>query len=626
MQYTDAIEELGKLAQALVIEREDELKMFQSIQEERSIKERCAEGVSIHPLKVINTGISFGSYPFLLLGRNKGDDRPTQIQTGSSISLFRTSETETERYKGRVLFADDQQVKVLLFKDDLPEGVREGRWGIDLMFDDRTFDEMAKALSELINTEDRVLMHLRDVILGYKRGQMLPAHQLELPHLNEDQNAALNLCMQSQEVAVIHGPPGTGKTSSLVSVIKQMKKDLPQVLVTAPSNTAVDVLTTRLIQEGLKVVRIGNASKIEESNLDATLDQLIRQHRDFKMIRDFHKRADEMRSMASKYKRNFGHAEREQRKLLFNESKQLRKAAKDQEMAIISSVLDQADVITCTFIGSADWHLKDRRFPCVFVDEAGQGLEPGAWVPILKADKVILAGDPQQLPPTVKSERAEKMGLSVSLIEKVLTRQSDFAILLRRQYRMNERIMGFSSEHFYNNQLIADDSVKDQLLHPDQKALEWIDTAGCGFEESSEHNSSSKSNPEEAALLCRHFEALKASMNGQAMEVGIISPYRAQVKILRDLLKGQEVSIQSVDGFQGQEKEVIYVSLVRSNQQSNIGFLKDYRRMNVALTRARKKLVVIGDSATLGNDPFFSAFLDYAEKNDAYHSAWEWMS
>lgn len=625
MQYKDAIEELGKLAEALVVEREDELKMFQSIQEERSIKERCAEGVSIHPLKVINTGLSFGSYPFLLLGRNKGDDRPTQIQTGSSVSLFRTSETETERYKGRVLFADDQQVKVLLFKDDLPDGVREGRWGIDLMFDDRTFDEMAKALSELINTEDKALINLRDVLLGYRTPEIKQVNPIELPTLNEDQNKALNLCLAANELGVVHGPPGTGKTTTLVAIIKQLKKELPQLLVTAPSNTAVDVLTTRLLEEGFKVVRIGNAAKIEESNLDATLDQLIRQHRDFKMIRDFHKRADEMRSMATKYKRNFGHAEREQRKALFNESKNLRKAAKDQEQAIISGILDQADVITCTFIGSADWHLKERRFPCVLIDEAGQGLEPGAWVPILKAEKVILAGDPQQLPPTVKSERADELGLSVTLIEKALERQKDAAVLLRTQYRMNEVIMGFSSEQFYEGKLIAHDSVKHHLIHPNQNPFEFIDTAGCGYEESNGDHATSKSNPEEAALLVRHFQGLKEILNEEHLDLGVISPYRGQVKVLRDLLKGENLSVQSVDGFQGQEKDIIYLSLVRSNDNAQIGFLKDYRRMNVALTRARKKLVVIGDSATLGNDSFFGAFLDYAEKNNAYHSAWEWM-
>ncbi|MGB1031791.1 MAG: AAA domain-containing protein, partial [Flavobacteriales bacterium] len=367
-----------------------------------------------------------------------------------------------------------------------------------------------------------------------------------------------------------------------------------------------------------------NSPKIEEGNKALTLNQLVRSHAHFKTIKDYHKRADEMHSMALKYKRSFGKEEREQRKLLFRESKDLRSLAKQEEKYLISTFLDEADVIACTLVGSYDIHLKGRRFQTVIIDEAGQALEPATWIPILKADKVIFAGDPLQLPPTVKSARAEKLGLETTLIEKCIERQGNAVQLLNTQYRMNENIMKFSSDQFYGGNLLAADAIAKAKLEG-QEVIEWIDTAGCGYEEEGEGKSRSRTNPGETEILKKHLSQLM-DIFGDDLEVGVISPYRAQVELLRETLVPQKnLIVQTIDGFQGQEKDVIYISLVRSNEAGNIGFLKDRRRMNVAMTRAKKKLIIIGDSATIGNDSFYNAFLDYIESINAYHSAWEWM-
>lgn len=624
MKYNSAIEELGAVSSAMMTEREDELAQFKEIQQNKSIKERTSAGVSVFPLKVVDKGVSFGSYPFIELKHAHDQKGGGKISNGSSVNLFRTAEDGIEEYLARVLHIGDGKIKLLVYNDELPDQVDFGNWGIDLMFDDKSYETMAFAMSELINSEDPHLTQLRDVLLGYKSPSFKDLHPVELPQLNESQNKAVNLALSAEQLGVIHGPPGTGKTTTVVELVTQLHKKEKQVLVCSPSNTATDVLTTRLADKGLKVVRIGNSPKIEEQNKSLTINQLIRNHSGFKKIKEYHKRADEMHKMASKYKRSFGKEEREQRKLLYRESREFRNLAKQEEKHLISTFLDEADVIACTLVGSYDIHLKGKRFQTVIIDEAGQGLEPATWIPILKADRVIFSGDPMQLPPTVRSRRAAKMGFETTLIEKCIERQAEAVQLLNVQYRMNQEIMQFSSDQFYGGELSSSDTIAKAKLG-EESVIEWIDTAGCGYEESSAEKSGSRTNPGEAELLKKHLNQLLLTF-GDQLDVGIISPYRAQVELIKEMIEPKEnLVIQTIDGFQGQEKDVIYISLVRSNAEGNIGFLSDRRRMNVAMTRAKKKLVIIGDSATIGNDSFYNAFLDYIESINAYHSAWEWM-
>jgi superfamily I DNA and/or RNA helicase len=501
--------------------------------------------------------------------------------------------------------------------------VDEGKLGVNLLFDTRTYDEMFKALNQLINVEKGRLKFLRDVLLGYAQPVARAASTRFSAILNESQNEALRAICSAEDLAIVHGPPGTGKTTTLVESMAEVLREEKQIMVCAPSNAATDHLAKCLAAKGLRVVRIGNLAKVETDNTALTLDVLLQKEKDFKQIRELKRRALDLRKMGGKYKRSFGREEAEQRKLIFHEAKQISREARELESYLIQKVLDDAQVIACTLIGSASDYLASRRFSTVVIDEAGQGIEPAVWVPILKAERVIMAGDPFQLPPTVKSQEAASKGLSVTLLEKGIARIGQ-AALLKVQYRMHESIMAFSNRKFYKNELEAHSSVAQRLLG-NSLPLEFVDTAGCGFEEQAGEEGESRCNPEEVGILRKHFDQLKQEQSG-TWSVAVISPYRAQVELLqREFLGAEGVAVNTIDSFQGQERDVVYLSLVRSNDKGEIGFLRDYRRMNVAMTRARMKLVIIGDSATLGNDRFFAEFLEYAESIGGYRTAWEFM-
>jgi predicted DNA helicase len=370
------------------------------------------------------------------------------------------------------------------------------------------------------------------------------------------------------------------------------------------------------------------------------------EHKDYKEVKGLRRDAEEYKSMAYQFKRKLGWEEREQRRMYKEQSRQLLGEAENIERYITDDLLDRVQVITCTLVGSANRVIRHLNYDTVFIDEAAQALEPACWIPITRANRVVLAGDHCQLPPTVKSLEAEKGGLTETLFEKCIHRQPDTAVMLRTQYRMHTHIMEFSNRQFYQGQLDAHASVAQSDLHafnpvfPADLAVEFIDTAGCGYTEKTFGEGSSTANPEEGDLLLRHLEHLlrdhvPASPEERPLKIGIISPYRAQINYLKDevehsallheLLNKRHLTVGTVDSFQGQERDVIYISLVRSNEQGEIGFLSDIRRMNVAMTRARKKLVIVGDSATLSQHPFYQDFVTYTESIHAYRSAWELM-
>lgn len=621
----DGIEELGKLAQVLRIEQREDFEQHEIYLKQRSIQDRKEAGLTWFPLKINETGFGLGAYPFIVVERPVDRHRHF-FQSAAPVSFFSSQEgNEGESIQGIVGYVDDSRMKIMFYRDELPDWVDEGRVGVNLLFDSKTYDEMFRALSEVINTDNAKLRNLRDKILGYKKPEFDNRTNVHSVHLNDSQNRAMNDIVAAEDVAIVHGPPGTGKTTTLVESVLALIKLNKKILICAPSNAAVDHFTTHLAKKEVNVVRIGNLAKVEESNTARTLDALISQDRDFKQIRELKKRAVEMRKMGGKYKRSFGREEAEQRKLLFQEAKNLNKEARELERYIVDKVIENAQVVSCTLIGSTNEYLKDRRFDVVFIDEAGQALEAATWVPILKADKVVLAGDPFQLPPTVKSREAEKLGLNITLLEKA-TQRLERCALLETQYRMNEIIAQFSSDYFYHSKLKAHESVAHRRLEDEFAVVEFIDTAGCGYEESAEEDGASKSNVEEARVIEKHLDYLSPFLSASE-SVAIITPYRGQVEILNEMFGSQQnFTINTVDSFQGQERDVVYISLVRSNEKNEIGFLKDYRRMNVAMTRAKKKLVVVGDSSTLGNDVFFQKFLEYVEEKGAYRTAWEFMS
>jgi superfamily I DNA and/or RNA helicase len=528
-------------------------------------------------------------------------------------------------------------------KEALPDWVLNGSaLGIDLTFDEVSYREMNQALTEVIGAHGKRLAELRDVLLGARQAKFREhtASDLFYPSaLNDSQLVAVRHVLSAQDVAIIHGPPGTGKTTTLVQAILETIRRERRVLVCAPSNTAVDLLTEKLAERGVKVIRLGNPSRVSDLLLKHTLDAGVMAHPSYSKMHAMRQTAEQHRETTQVHVRHFDFEERQHRQWLREEMRTLRQAADELERFMTQEVLESVQVITCTLVGASNRHIRNLSFETVFIDEAAQALEPGCWIPIAMGQRVVLAGDHHQLPPTVKSEQAAREGLRETLFEKCIQRQPQTARMLTVQYRMHAHIMGFSSEKFYGGQLVPHHSVRhagleayDLRFAPDMP-VEFIDTAGCDFLELAIPESRSTANPEEAHLLlerlARLLEPYDPTEHDQGpLTIGVIAPYRAQINylkdaiedsvVLNDLLLQRRLSVGTVDSFQGQERDIIAISLTRSNPQSEIGFLSDIRRMNVGMTRARRKLLLVGDSSTLCSHPFFVDLLAYVKRIGGY--------
>jgi superfamily I DNA and/or RNA helicase len=419
--------------------------------------------------------------------------------------------------------------------------------------------------------------------------------------------------LANNEMLIIHGPPGTGKTTTLIEGILQLIKQGEKIIVAAPSNTAVDNIAKGLIKKAVAVLRVGNSTKTDALVFAHTPEGKLQNSAQQKEIKQLRIRAEEFRKMALKYKRSFGKEEREQRNLLFKEVKEIRTQIKKLQSYNEAKLFEQADVILGTPIGLYDADLRHLKFNCLVMDEAGQCIEPLAWCMFPLAQKYILAGDHLQLPPTVLSNEAARLGFNTSILE-TAAKTIKPVFLLNTQYRMRNPIAGFSSQYFYEGKLLTDEALLSTAQH-----ITFIDTAGSGFNEEHGQDGTSLKNSGELQLANKLIE----TENINPQEVAFISPYAGQVAAAKEMLP-KEMRISTIDSFQGQEQHTIILSLVRSNDDGIIGFLKDYRRMNVALTRAKEQLYVIGDSATLGNDAFFIAFLKYVEVYGVYRTVWEW--
>ena len=629
-KYNLLISEVKDLQRALLTEKQESLLQYQAFTSTATIHQKKIKGLTWHPLLIKEQGYGLGDYPYLIVERTKLKGSEHQFSSGKPVEVFLlNNQKEEESIQGTIHFVNGDVMKITFMADDLPYWIGSGSIGVTLLFDEKSFLEMEKALDLLISTKDEKLQSLAMKILGHQPCHEQISESYQNENLNPSQNKAVSQILSSKDVAVVHGPPGTGKTTTLIQAIVALQKREKQMLVCAPSNAATDLLTEKLADAGLNVVRIGNIARVQEKVIECTLDHQLSHHSQAKDIKRLKKDAAEYRNMATKYKRNFGREEREQRKLMLREAKQIAQEATRLEDYLLEDILEKADIITCTLVGANHRYLDGRLFKTVIIDEAAQALEPASWIPIIKSEKVVFAGDPLQLPPTVMSDKAKKNWLDVTLMEKCLQRISNIN-LLDTQYRMNEVIMGFSNQQFYANELKADESVKNSaLLGHENVQLEYIDTAGCGFDEKHPEESSSLFNEGEFDIIQKHLNNLLEAV-AEPFSVGIISPYKAQVEHMtnhfsEELLLTHDITINTIDSFQGQERDVIYISMVRSNDRSEIGFLKDFRRMNVAMTRAKKKLIVIGDSATIGSEKFYTDFLDYVELNNAYRSAWEWM-
>lgn len=630
------MEYFTKLLDLLKTEREEDLKSYLKLTESSSVAERRANGLSWYPIAIRGSEMSRGDYLTVEIERTTHQELSHQLRFGASAVLFSNHDTK-DRVEGTITHQSGNKLKITLKTDELPDWTRDGKLGIDVLFDNNSYDEMQSALKQaatsLSGKEEQRLIKILTGLSSPGFSDQKPHYVI--PGLNELQQQAVEKILAAQELAIVHGPPGTGKTTTLVQAIKALiKQDHQQILVVAPSNTAVDLLTEKLDEQGLNVLRIGNPARVSEKLLSLTLDGKMSEHPGMKQARAFKKQANEFKNMAHKYKRNFGRAEKEQRKALFDEAHKIMKEVGNTEQYIIDDLLRKAQVVTATLVGANHHTIQGLKFHTVVIDEAGQALEPACWIPILKAKKVIFAGDHCQLSPTIKSFEAAKNGLSTTLLEKSVAAHPESVTLLEEQYRMHELIMGYSSKVFYENKLKAHHSVADRRLFALDSPLAFVDTAGCGFEEKSEGTSTT--NPEEASFLFKHLTQMVEQLSvhysvNDFPSIAVISPYKQQIFLMKELLQhspllqsyGNKISVNTIDSFQGQERDLVYISMTRSNNEGIIGFLSDTRRMNVAMTRARKKLVVIGDSATLSRLPFYSDFISYAETHNAYQSAWE---
>lgn len=623
--------ELTHLRQLIDLERQEERRLHLEIIQAMPLVQRVEKGYCWYPLQVVAQGYGIGERPFVTVTRE--GEEAHQFRAGTSVNLFTTqADARSPQRSGVIKYVKKDKMKIILGGEDHPGWLQRGGVGVDLMFDERTYIEMDKAVERLETARGDRTAELRDVIMGVRPAEYRPVPEEAVAHLtelNDSQREAVREILGASHLSLIHGPPGTGKTTTLVAAVGELVKTENTILFCAPSNSAADLVTLRMAERGVRVVRTGNISRVEEDVMSHTLEVQVARHPDTKQVKKLRQEAAELRKKAKKMRggRDKG--------MTFAEAGRLSGWARQLEDHLLGYILDAADVVVCTLVGAASSILGDREFKTCIIDEAAQALEPASWIPIIKSNRVVLAGDPYQLPPTVKSKEAERGGFGVTLLEKALERHGRSA-LLRVQYRMNERIMGFSNDYFYDGKLEAGPGIAHRTLPGVslQESVVFIDTAGTGFEEKLHPQFKSRYNDGELDLLIEHLILLKGSIppEEELPRVAIISPYREQVVRAEDrideieALRDMDLTINTIDGFQGRERAVVYLSLVRSNTRSEIGFLSDYRRMNVALTRAKMQLVVIGDSATIGNDPFFAGFLSYVERMGTYQTAWEYMA
>lgn len=606
MDINTLIQEMRGL---LRIEEEAQEKKW--FEKDISLKELRKEGAILHPLKIQNKTFGYTDQPVVTVTfQTPGGINNSYYSQGTPVALFVSSTNDI--CNGQLLSISDKKAEVLLYADDFPDWIDEKNLGIKRLPDNRTFQMMHSVLKRIGKGEDKSIKQLFEYVHGIKQQDEIQPTEKKInggKHLNEFQLKAVENGLCDLQLQIIHGPPGTGKTTTIVELIRNLRKQGLSIIASAPSNAAVDHLAQQLLNSGLKVLRLGNTAKVNKTVWEHTPEGILSDDKYNKKIKRLKIQAAEYRKMAHQYKRSFGKSEREQRKLLFNEVYAIRDQIRNLSSAYLAQFFDAADVILGTPIGLMDKMLLNKKFDVAFLDEAGQCIEPLAWLVLEKANRAILSGDHLQLPPTIISEEAAKKGLATSVLERAIEAgvQRD---LLGIQYRMTPEIAGFSSRYFYEGKLQTHAaSVPESMI--------FYDTAGAGFDEKRLENSRSTANPEELRIVRENAD--KWIEKGQSAV--FISPYASQVELAKGELKNIEVS--TIDAFQGQEADVIILSLVRSNPEGKIGFLSDYRRMNVALTRAKKKLVVIGDSATLANDKFYKEFVEYAEEVGGYRSVFE---
>lgn len=518
-------------------------------------------------------------------------------------------------FTGTVSYVDGDRM-VVTVADNAPLATlqTEENVGVQLYFDETTYRLMFEALDRVINAKGNRLAYLRDLFASRQKAETFSFDPIRFPWLNPAQEQAVNNVLSAKDVAIVHGPPGTGKTTTLVEAIYETLRRENQVLVCAQSNMAVDWISERLVDRGVNVLRIGNPTKVNDKMLSFTYERRFADHPDYPQLWSIREAIRKLRQNR-KRRRDEGYHQKIER---------LKSRATELEIRINAELFGEARVIASTLAGSASRLLAGQKFGTLFIDEAAQALEPACWIAIRRASRVVLAGDHCQLPPTVKSIEALRGGLGTTLMERIVRQKPDVVTLLKTQYRMNEQIMRFSSDWFYGGMVEAAPQIRFRGILDFDNPMAWIDTADVEGKEEFVGESFGRINRAEAQLtldtLQEYFTKIgKQRILDERIDVGVISPYRAQVQLLRRLIKKKEffkpyrglISVNTVDGSQGQERDIIVISLVRANADGQIGFLSDLRRMNVAITRARMKLIILGDVQTMTRHPFYKKLYEY---------------
>lgn len=605
----------------LQIEYEYEKEQFKQQTELMGIGRKIKRGMCWYPLNLGRNYYNALNQLVIEVERREDKDIEHQFEYGRPVCFFTQDVSGKLNYLNFVAtvnYVDEDRMVVILPSVDALLALQSKEVvGVQLYFDETSYRLMFEALKQVIGAKNNRLAELRDIFHGTQPASTFSFHPLRFPWLNATQEEAVNKVLHAKDVAIVHGPPGTGKTTTLVEAVYETLHRENQVLVCAQSNMAVDWISEKLVDRGVSVLRIGNPSRVNDKMLSFTYERRFESHPDYPQLWSIRKAIREL------YARSRKGAEREAIRQKINS---LKDRATELEIRINESLFSEARVIACTLVGSANRLLTGQKFGTLFIDEAAQALEAAYWIPIRKADRVILAGDYCQLPPTVKAPEALRAGLGHTLMQTIAKNKPETVSLLKLQYRMNDEIMRFSSEWFYGGMLQSAPEVKYRSILDFDTPIEWINTEGLDCNEEFIGENYGRINKSEAELSIEQLKGYITKIGrerflDERIDVGMISPYKAQVQYLRRLVRNdaffkpyrQAITINTVDGFQGQERDVILISLVRANEEGQIGFLNDLRRMNVAITRARMKLIILGDASTLTRHAFYKKLYTYIE-------------
>lgn len=637
----------------LQLEYYTEKEAFRKLTEQMGMQRKVKRGDVWYPLRVGKNFYNSLNQRAIEVFRTSDQDIEHNFEFGRPVMFFKVKNEEgrvkneegkvknsTLKYfsfTGTVNYVDGDRMVITVPDSapllDLQQATEE--IGIQLSFDETSYKLMFEALDRTMKAKNNRLAYLRGLFYSHQKAAKFTFEPMRFPWLNPTQEKAVNEVLWAKDVAIVHGPPGTGKTTTLVEAINETLMRESQVLVCAQSNMAVDWISEKLVDRGVNVLRIGNPTRVNDKMLGFTYERRFEAHPDYPQLWAIRKAIRELRKNRKKGSESY-----------HQKLERLKSRATELEIRINSELLGEARVIACTLVGSAHRLLEGMKFGTLFIDEAAQALEAACWIPMRRASRVILAGDHCQLPPTVKSIAALRAGLGKTLMERIAENKPEVVTLLKIQYRMNEEIMRFSSDWFYHGEVESAPQIKYRSILEDDSPITWIDTSNeenqvtiegddvvsgekrddMNFHEQFVGESFGRINKAEADLtlltLAEYLTQVgKRRVLEESIDVGIISPYRAQVQYLKRLLKKYEffkpyrrlISVNTVDGFQGQERDVILISLVRSNDEGQIGFLKDLRRMNVAMTRARMKLIILGDKSTMTKHPFYKKLWEYVE-------------